>query len=48
MIDVFRSAGFTDVAITHRYDCFAGTSKESTARRYKVMGANLSAVRAHV
>ena len=46
MIDVFLAAGFTDVAITQRYDCFAGTTKESTARKFRVVGANLSAVRA--
>jgi hypothetical protein len=33
------------VAITQRFDCFGGTSKERTPRRYKVMGVNLSAVR---
>jgi hypothetical protein len=26
-------------------DCFAGTSKEKTARRYGVIGVNLSAIR---
>jgi hypothetical protein len=45
MIDVFEAAGFRDVAITHRYDCFAGTSKERTARKYGVIGVNLSATR---
>jgi hypothetical protein len=34
------------VRVTHRYDCFRGTSKEKTARSFAVMGANLSAVRA--
>ena len=34
-----------DVAITSRFDCFAGTTKERTARRYGVVGVNLSAVR---
>jgi hypothetical protein len=42
---VFSAAGFADVAITQRFDCFAGTTKERTARRYGVMGVNLSAVR---
>ena len=46
MIDVFASAGFTDVAITARFECFEGTTKQGTARRYRVVGANLSAVRA--
>jgi hypothetical protein len=42
---VFASAGFRDVAIARRFDCFAGTTKERTARRYGVVGVNLSAVR---
>ena len=46
MIDMFSSAGFTRAALTHRYDCFTGTRKESTARRYGVQGVNLTAVRA--
>jgi len=45
MIGVFQSAGFASVAITHRYECFAGTTKERTARRYGVVGVNVSAVR---
>ena len=35
--------GFTDVRITDRFDCFAGTRKERTARRYGVFGANIFA-----
>ena len=42
---MFQAAGFRDVAITQRYDCFAGTSKERTARRYGVGGVNLAATR---
>jgi hypothetical protein len=45
MIGVFAASGFADVAMTHRYDCFAGTTKERTARRYGVLGVNLFAVR---
>jgi len=45
MIDAFAAAGFRDVEITHRYDCFAGTAKERTARKYGVVGVNLSATR---
>jgi hypothetical protein len=45
MIGVFQSAGFANVAITHRYECFVGTTKERTARRYGVVGVNVSAVR---
>jgi hypothetical protein len=40
---VFQAAGFHDVATTARFDCFAGTTKERTARRYGVVGVNLSA-----
>ena len=43
MIDVFAAAGFKDVRITERFDCFVGTTKERTARRYGVIGVNLSA-----
>ncbi len=32
------------MAIVNRFDCFAGTSKERTARRYGVVGVNLSAL----
>jgi len=32
-------------AETHRFDCFEAASKERTARRYGVIGVNLSAVR---
>jgi len=42
---VFTSAGFDEVAITQRFDCFVGTTKERTARRYGVVGVNLSAMK---
>jgi hypothetical protein len=45
-VSAFAEAGFSDVSITQRYDCFAATSKEKTARRYGVIGVNLSAIRA--
>jgi hypothetical protein len=45
MIEAFTAAGFRDVTITHRYDCFAGTTKERTAKKYGVIGVNLSATR---
>jgi hypothetical protein len=45
---MFTEAGCADVTITHRYHCFEGTTKESTARRYGVQGINLSAVRARL
>lgn len=44
MIDAFQSAGFSARIVT-RFDCFAGTTKERTARRYGVMGVNVLAVR---
>jgi hypothetical protein len=42
MIDAFQSAGFS-ARIVERFDCFAGTTKERTARRYGVMGINVLA-----
>jgi hypothetical protein len=45
MIDVFTDAGFSDVRLTHRFECFTGTTKERTARRYGVVGVNLSAIK---
>jgi hypothetical protein len=34
-----------DVQVTHRYDCFRGTTKEATARKFGVIGVNVSGVR---
>jgi hypothetical protein len=45
MIAAFAAAGFDGVQIAGRFDCFAGTTNERTARRYGVMGVNLSAIR---
>jgi len=45
MYGAFESVGFTNVRITHRFDPFAGTTKERTARRYGVIGVNLTATR---
>jgi hypothetical protein len=42
---LFAGAGFDDVRVTRRFDCFGGTTKERTARKYGVMGVNLAAVR---
>jgi hypothetical protein len=44
MIDAFHLVGFSP-RIVARFDCFAGTSKERTARRYGVVGVNVLAVR---
>lgn len=41
----FATAGFRDVAIVERFDCFAGTKKERTARKYQTIGVNLQATR---
>lgn len=43
MIGAFASAGFRP-RIVARFDCFAGTSRERTARRYGVVGVNVSAI----
>lgn len=41
----FAAAGFEAPHIVARFDCFAGTTKERTARRYGVGGVNLLATR---
>ena len=46
-VDV-RDGDATRLPVEDRSVCFAGTSKERTARRYGVMGVNLSAVRLSV
>jgi len=38
---VLAAAGFRDVEIRERFDCFRGTSKEAIARKYGVMGVNV-------
>ncbi len=38
-----RELGFADVRVTARFDCFRGTKKENTARKYGVHGANVFA-----
>jgi hypothetical protein len=35
--------GFEEVHVTAQFDCFHGTKKENTARRYGVHGANVFA-----
>jgi len=42
---VLAAAGFEQVAIRERFDCFRGTTKERTARKYGVMGVNVYAVK---
>jgi len=43
MIEGLNGLGFEDVAILERFDCFRATSKEATARKYGVHGANIFA-----
>lgn len=43
MISVLNSLGFEEVRILERFDCFRATSKEPTARKYGVHGANIFA-----
>jgi hypothetical protein len=45
---VFQAAGFREVAIVRRFDCFAGTTKERMASRYGVAGVNLCATKSAV
>ena len=45
LIAAFATRGFGDVRIVARYDCFAGTSKQGTARKYGVVGVTLVACR---
>jgi hypothetical protein len=35
--------GFSDVRVVSRFDCFKGTSKEATARKFGVRGINVLA-----
>jgi hypothetical protein len=45
MLGAFESVGFANVRLTHRFDPFGGTTKERTARRYGVIGVNVTATR---
>jgi hypothetical protein len=38
-----KATGFEQVAIREEFDCFRGTSKERTARKYGVVGVNVFA-----
>ena len=42
---MFAAAGFKEVSIVASFDCFAETTKERTARKYGVVGVNLSALK---
>ena len=43
MVAVLTQAGFAAVEVRERFDCFRGTSKQSTALKYGVLGANVYA-----
>jgi len=43
MIEVLNGWGFQDVRILERFHCFRATTKEATARKYGVHGANIFA-----
>jgi len=43
MIAMMEAAGFQRCAATEFFDSFAGTTKESIARKYGVRGANFIA-----
>lgn len=42
---MITEAGFRDVALRDTFDAFLGTNKERTARKFGVMGVNVSAYR---
>ena len=43
MIDVLKRLGFEEARIAERFDCFRATTKQATARKYGVHGANIFA-----
>jgi hypothetical protein len=43
IVPVLTAAGFVDVSMQDRFDCFGGTSKERTAIKYGVLGMNIYA-----
>ncbi len=45
LIGLLGELGFEDARVTEQFDPFAGTSKEATARKYGVVGVNISARR---
>jgi len=44
-VAVLRELRFEEVRVTACFDCFGGTTKERTARKYGVRGANVLARR---
>jgi hypothetical protein len=44
-VQVITEAGFRGVALSDTFDSFLGTNKEKTARKFGVVGVNVSAYR---
>jgi hypothetical protein len=42
-VAVLEELGFEEVRVTARFDCFRATTKERTAKKYGVRGANIFA-----
>jgi hypothetical protein len=42
---VLATIGFEPVEVRDRFECFLGTSKERTARKYGVVGVNVYAAK---
>lgn len=40
-MEALERAGLADVRVMERFDCFRGTSKERTAAKFGVHGANV-------
>jgi arsenite methyltransferase len=45
IVAALKQAGFRRVGITARFDCYAGTARESVARLHGACGANIFAIR---
>ena len=43
LLNLLAAIGFEEVAIREQFDCFRGTTKERTARKYGVKGVNVYA-----
>lgn len=45
LISLLGDLGFLEAQVTHRYDAFAGTSKEAVTKKFKVTGVNVLATK---
>ena len=45
LLELIERTGFVRAAITHRFDCVEGTSREDIARWFGVCGVNVLAVK---